>query len=87
MGCTCGSSAGETSLYEVDLALGRSRTRFTYGFELSDERVEAKPSYGGVPRVSAGEIARELSWVAKLRVAQQGVVEDLLGSKSRARVA
>ncbi|MEU2132538.1 AAA family ATPase [Streptomyces sp. NPDC018352] len=35
-------SAGETSLYEVDLTLGRSRTRFTYGFELSDERVEAE---------------------------------------------
>ncbi|MFF3953755.1 ATP/GTP-binding protein [Streptomyces sp. NPDC001890] len=35
-------SAEETSLYEVDLTLGRSRTRFTYGFELSDERVEAE---------------------------------------------
>ncbi|WP_250288876.1 AAA family ATPase [Streptomyces atroolivaceus] len=34
--------AEETSLYEVDLTLGRSRTRFTYGFELSDERVEAE---------------------------------------------
>ncbi|MFI9625630.1 ATP/GTP-binding protein [Streptomyces sp. NPDC052042] len=36
------SCAKETSLYEVDLTLGRSRTRFTYGFELSDERVEAE---------------------------------------------
>jgi predicted ATPase len=34
--------AEETSLYEVDLTLGRSRTRFTYGFELSDDRVEAE---------------------------------------------
>ncbi|MCX4845033.1 ATP/GTP-binding protein [Streptomyces sp. NBC_00893] len=34
--------AEETSLYEVDLSLGRSGTRFTYGFELSDERVEAE---------------------------------------------
>lgn len=34
--------ADETSLYEVDLTLGRSRTRFTYGFELSDDRVEAE---------------------------------------------
>ncbi|MFE9723199.1 ATP/GTP-binding protein [Streptomyces sp. NPDC005794] len=32
--------AEETSLYEVDLILGR--TRFTYGFELSDDRVEAE---------------------------------------------
>jgi hypothetical protein len=36
------SGAEETSLYEVDLTLGRSRTRFTYGFELSDDRVEAE---------------------------------------------
>lgn len=34
--------AEETSLYEVDLSLGRSGTRFTYGFELSDDRVEAE---------------------------------------------
>ncbi|MEU0626910.1 ATP-binding protein [Streptomyces sp. NPDC005989] len=34
--------AEETSLYEVDLSLGRSGTRFTYGFELSDKRVEAE---------------------------------------------
>ena len=36
------SGAEETSLYEVDLTLGRSGIRFTYGFELSDERVEAE---------------------------------------------
>ena len=36
----------ETSLYEVDLALGAKRkTRYTYGFELSDERVEAEWLY------------------------------------------
>jgi len=33
----------ETSLFEVDLLLGTSqRVRYTYGFELSDERVEAE---------------------------------------------
>ncbi|WP_421107806.1 AAA family ATPase [Streptomyces sp. NEAU-S77] len=32
----------ETSLFEVDLLLGKSRVRYTYGFELSDERVEAE---------------------------------------------
>ncbi|MFE0046478.1 AAA family ATPase [Streptomyces albireticuli] len=33
----------ETSLFEVDLLLGRRNpVRFTYGFELSDERVEAE---------------------------------------------
>ncbi|ARZ67741.1 putative abortive infection protein [Streptomyces albireticuli] len=33
----------ETSLFEVELLLGvRNPTRFTYGFELSDERVEAE---------------------------------------------
>ncbi|WP_239065038.1 AAA family ATPase [Streptomyces sp. S4.7] len=35
-------SAEETSLYEVDLTLGRKPVRFTYGFELSDDRVEAE---------------------------------------------
>ncbi|MGS2590583.1 AAA family ATPase [Streptomyces hebeiensis] len=35
-------SADETSLYEVDLTLGRTPVRFTYGFELSDDRVEAE---------------------------------------------
>ncbi|MET9850737.1 AAA family ATPase [Streptomyces ossamyceticus] len=36
----------ETSLFEVDLALGAKRTtRYTYGFELSDERVEAEWLY------------------------------------------
>ncbi|KUO17843.1 abortive infection family protein [Streptomyces dysideae] len=36
-------SADETTLFEVDLALGRHRkVRYTYGFELSDERVEAE---------------------------------------------
>lgn len=32
----------ETSLYEVDLLLGTTPVRYTYGFELSDERVEAE---------------------------------------------
>lgn len=32
----------ETSLFEVDLLLGRDPIRYTYGFELSDERVEAE---------------------------------------------
>lgn len=32
----------ETTLFEVDLALGRDPVRYTYGFELSDERVEAE---------------------------------------------
>ncbi|MGW2327330.1 AAA family ATPase [Streptomyces sp. NPDC001700] len=32
----------ETSLFEVDLLLGRTPTRYTYGFEVSDERVEAE---------------------------------------------
>src|SRR5690606_7581403 len=31
----------ETSFFEVDLLLGKQRVRYTYGFELSDERVEA----------------------------------------------
>lgn len=36
-------SADETSLFEVDLVLGHHRkVRYTYGFELSDERVEAE---------------------------------------------
>ncbi|MGA4839467.1 AAA family ATPase [Streptomyces sp. G45] len=38
-------AAEETSLYEVDLALGVNKVRFTYGFELSDERVEAEWLY------------------------------------------
>nr|WP_246497452.1 AAA family ATPase [Sphaerisporangium rubeum] len=32
----------ETSLFEVDLVLGRDPVRYTYGFELSDARVEAE---------------------------------------------
>ncbi|WP_241691343.1 ATP-binding protein [Streptomyces sp. GZWMJZ-114] len=32
----------ETTLYEVDLMLGVNPIRYTYGFELSDERVEAE---------------------------------------------
>ncbi|WP_113700110.1 AAA family ATPase [Nonomuraea lactucae] len=32
----------ETSLFEVDLVLGRDPVRYTYGFELSDSRVEAE---------------------------------------------
>lgn len=32
----------ETTLFEVDLLLGQSPVRYTYGFELSDERVEAE---------------------------------------------
>jgi AAA domain, putative AbiEii toxin, Type IV TA system len=32
----------ETTLFEVDLLLGDSKVRYTYGFELSDERVEAE---------------------------------------------
>jgi hypothetical protein len=32
----------ETTLFEVELLLGPSRVRYTYGFELSDERVEAE---------------------------------------------
>ncbi|MEV5774536.1 ATP-binding protein [Streptomyces antimycoticus] len=32
----------ETSLFEVELLLGRTPTRYTYGFEVSDERVEAE---------------------------------------------
>ncbi|MDT0471788.1 ATP-binding protein [Streptomyces griseoviridis] len=32
----------ETSFFEVDLLLGKNRIRYTYGFELSDERVEAE---------------------------------------------
>ncbi|WP_062350918.1 AAA family ATPase [Herbidospora yilanensis] len=35
-------SRGQTSLFEVDLTLGRDPVRYTYGFELSDERVEAE---------------------------------------------
>lgn len=33
---------GETSLFEVELLLGGDHVRYTYGFELSDERVEAE---------------------------------------------
>ncbi|MEU6535361.1 AAA family ATPase [Streptomyces sp. NPDC047000] len=36
------AAADETTLYEVDLMLGASPVRYTYGFELSDERVEAE---------------------------------------------
>ncbi len=32
----------ETTLFEVDLLLGQRKVRYTYGFELSDERVEAE---------------------------------------------
>jgi putative AbiEii toxin of type IV toxin-antitoxin system len=32
----------ENTLFEVDLLLGESKVRYTYGFELSDERVEAE---------------------------------------------
>ncbi|GAB3177053.1 AAA family ATPase [Streptomyces incanus] len=32
----------ETSFFEVDLLLGKDRVRYTYGFEPSDERVEAE---------------------------------------------
>ncbi|MGW8066446.1 AAA family ATPase [Streptomyces ziwulingensis] len=32
----------ETSFFEADLLLGKDRVRYTYGFELSDERVEAE---------------------------------------------
>ncbi|MFB7290038.1 AAA family ATPase [Actinacidiphila glaucinigra] len=35
-------AADETTLYEVDLMLGASPIRYTYGFELSNERVEAE---------------------------------------------
>ncbi|MEV7005586.1 ATP-binding protein [Streptosporangium sp. NPDC051022] len=36
------ASREETTLFEVDLVLGRDPVRYTYGFELSDERVEAE---------------------------------------------
>jgi hypothetical protein len=36
------ASSDETTLYEVDLMLGANPVRYTYGFELSDERVEAE---------------------------------------------
>lgn len=36
------SALSETSLFEVDLLLGTEPVRYTYGFELSDERVEAE---------------------------------------------
>ncbi|WBB62891.1 ATP-binding protein [Streptomyces sp. WMMC500] len=36
------ASQDETTLFEVDLLLGRDQIRYTYGFELSDERVEAE---------------------------------------------
>jgi hypothetical protein len=35
----------QTTLFEVDLLLGRHPIRYTYGFELSDERVEAEWLY------------------------------------------
>jgi hypothetical protein len=36
------AAAEETTLFEVDLMLGKNPVRYTYGFELSDERVEAE---------------------------------------------
>ncbi|MEV4103690.1 ATP-binding protein [Nonomuraea sp. NPDC049649] len=36
------TSRRETTLFEVDLVLGPEPVRYTYGFELSDERVEAE---------------------------------------------
>lgn len=36
------ASQEETTLFEVDLCLGQEPIRYTYGFELSDERVEAE---------------------------------------------
>lgn len=36
------ASREETTLFEVDLVLGQDPVRYTYGFELSDERVEAE---------------------------------------------
>ena len=36
------AAAEETTLFEVDLMLGKKPVRYTYGFELSDERVEAE---------------------------------------------
>ncbi|WP_377269825.1 ATP/GTP-binding protein [Peterkaempfera sp. SMS 1(5)a] len=36
------AAADETTLYEVDLMLGARPVRYTYGFELSNERVEAE---------------------------------------------
>ena len=39
------TAAEETTLYEVDLLLGVKPIRYTYGFELSDERVEAEWLY------------------------------------------
>lgn len=33
---------GKTTLFEVDLLLGHDSIRYTYGFELSDERIEAE---------------------------------------------
>jgi predicted ATPase len=35
-------AADETTMFEVDLLLGDDPVRYTYGFELSDERVEAE---------------------------------------------
>ena len=36
------ASLQDTTLFEIDLALGPDPVRYTYGFELSDERVEAE---------------------------------------------
>jgi hypothetical protein len=36
------AAADETTLYEVDLLLGANPVRYTYGFELSEDRVEAE---------------------------------------------
>ncbi|MDA2809452.1 ATP-binding protein [Nocardiopsis sp. RSe5-2] len=35
-------SREQTSLFEIDLLLGEPGTRYTYGFEVSDERIEAE---------------------------------------------
>nr|WSY51564.1 ATP-binding protein [Streptomyces sp. NBC_00886] len=35
----------ETSVFEIDLALGKRKIRYTYGYELSDDRVEAEWLY------------------------------------------
>ncbi len=36
------AASEETTLFEVDLMLGKKPVRYTYGFELSDDRVEAE---------------------------------------------
>ena len=44
----------DTTLFEVDLLLGEPRIRYTYGFELSDERVEAEWLHAYPTRTQAG---------------------------------